>query len=58
MNLRMHHSHEAMHSPWGLITPQIGGASAAAKRTLRPMVEEADAHVQGESLKASATLPI
>ncbi len=43
---------------WGVITPQIGGASAAANALLNPMVEEAGAYVQGESLKATATLPI
>jgi hypothetical protein len=47
-----------MWARWGVITPQIGGASAAANALFDPMVEEADAHVQGKSLKAPATLPI
>ncbi len=44
------------HSAWGVITPQQSGASAAVNALLNRMVEEAVAHVQGASLKATATL--
>ena len=47
-----------IHSAWGLITPQIGGASAAGNALLNRKVEEPTAYVQGESLKADGTLPI
>jgi hypothetical protein len=40
----------------GLDNPSRSGASAAANALLNHMVEEAVAYVQGESLKATATL--
>jgi hypothetical protein len=42
---------------WGLETPQIGGR-VRRLALLDHMVGEAWAYVQGESLKAHATLPI
>src|ERR1051326_6949104 len=41
---------------WGLVTPPEAARSAAVKALLDPMVGEAYAHVQGESLKAYAAL--
>jgi hypothetical protein len=39
----------------GFETSQLGGVVPPSPALFDPMVEEADAYVQGESLKASAT---
>jgi hypothetical protein len=43
---------------WGVTTPHTAALCAAVKALLDPMVGEARAHVQGESLKARAALRV